>query len=236
MGLDGRRQHSALRGRARPRPSDDRSRWRFGLASRKKRPAGGRSDPVMTPVRIGFLTRWFKPETRSSVPLVMQALAEAGAIVDVIHPVAGMSDLSQLRVQHDLYVLKQMSGLAVSIAGVLHLQGAAIVNPYPVTLTLNDKIVAFGILRRAGAPVPDTFLTSQPTTLAPLLETGPLIVKPIHGWDGYGVRVISRAGELADLPAGKEPVFAQRYVAPDGPELKMFAIGGRVFGVKREVQ
>src|SRR5438477_9537 len=107
MGLDGRRQHSALRGRARPRPSDGRSRWRFRLAARKKRPAGGRSGPVMTPVRIGFLTRWFKPQTRSSVPLVMQALAEAGAIVDVIHPVAGMSDLSELRVQHDLYGVKR---------------------------------------------------------------------------------------------------------------------------------
>src|SRR5207247_1476626 len=55
-------------------------------------------------------------------------------------------------------------------------------------------------------------------------------------WDGHGIRVISRAGELADLPASKEPVFAQRYIAPEGPELKMFAIGGRVFGVKRGVQ
>ena len=190
----------------------------------------------MRTVRIGFLTRSFSPQTRSSVPLVMQALVEAGAIVDVIHPLADTTELSQLRPQHDLYVLKQLSGLALSIAGVLHSQGATIVNPYPVTLTLNDKIVAFRILQRAGAPVPDTFLTSQPTTLAPLLETGPLIVKPIHGWDGHGIRVISTAGELADLPAGKEPVFAQRYIAPEGPELKMFAIGGRVFGVKREVQ
>ena len=190
----------------------------------------------MRKVRIGFLTRSFSPQSRSSVPLVMQALAESGAIVDVIHPMADKTELSQVRPEHDLYVLKQMSGLAVSIAGVLHSQGAAIVNPYPVTLTLNDKIVAFRILQRAGAPVPDTFVTSQPTTLAPLLETGLLIVKPIHGWDGHGVRVISRAGELADLPAGKEPVFAQRYIAPEGSELKMFAIGGRVFGVRREVQ
>ncbi len=190
----------------------------------------------MTPVRIGFLTRRFKPETRSSVPLVMQALAEAGAIVDVIHPVAGMSDLSQLRVQHDLYVLKQMSGLAVSIAGALHAQGAAIVNPYPVTQALSDKIVACRILQRAGAPIPETYVTSHVDTFAQLLETGPLIVKPVRGWDGHGVRVITKASELADLPPGKEPIFAQRYIPPEGPELKMFSIGGRVFGVKREVR
>ena len=33
----------------------------------------------MRTVRIGFLTRSFSPQTRSSVPLVMQALVEAGA-------------------------------------------------------------------------------------------------------------------------------------------------------------
>ncbi len=190
----------------------------------------------MTRVRIGFLTRRFKPETRSSVPLVMQALAEAGAIVDVIHPIAGMSDLSELRVQHDLYVLKQMNGLAVSIAGALHAQGATIVNPYPVTMALSDKIVAFRILQRAGVPTPATYVTSHANTFAPLLETGPLIVKPVRGWDGHGVRVITKASELADLPPGKEPMFAQRYIPPEGPELKMFSIGGRVFGVKTEVQ
>jgi len=190
----------------------------------------------MMKVRIGFLTRAFSPETRSSVPLVMRALVEAGAIVDVVHPLVGPTDLAGLRIQHDLYVLKQMSGLAVSLAGVLHAQGAAIVNPYPVTLALSDKIVTFRVLQRAGAPLPDTYVFSEPITVAPLLETGPLIVKPVRGWDGHGVRIISKASELADLPARKEPMFAQRYIPPEGHELKMFAIGGRVFGVRRDVQ
>src|SRR5437763_75962 len=185
----------------------------------------------MMKVRIGFLTRAFSPETRSSVPLVMRALVEAGAIVDVVHPLVGPTDLAGLRIQHDLYVLKQMSGLAVSLAGVLHAQGAAIVNPYPVTLALSDKIVTFRVLQRAGVPLPDTYVFSDPITVAPLLETGPLIVKPVRGWDGHGVRIISKASELADLPARKEPMFAQRYIPPEGHELKMFAIGGRAFGV-----
>src|SRR5206468_7211709 len=171
----------------------------------------------MRRVRIGFLTRSFSPQTRSSVPLVMQALVEAGAIVDVIHPMADRTELSQLRPEHDLYVLKQMSGLALSIAGALHSQGAAIVNPYPVTLALADKIVAFRILQRAGAPTPETYVTSHVDSFAPLLETGPLIVKPVRGWDGHGVRIIARASELADLPPSKEPLFAQRYIPPQGP-------------------
>ena len=119
----------------------------------------------MRNVRIGFLTRSFSPQTRSSVPLVMQALVELGALVDVVHPPPQPIDLSRLRVEHDLYLLKQMSGLAVSIAGALHAQGAAIVNPYPVTQALSDKVVAFGILQRAGVPTPDTYLMPHPTGL-----------------------------------------------------------------------
>ena len=142
----------------------------------------------MMKVRIGFLTRAFSPETRSSVPLVMRALVEAGAIVDVVHPLVGPTDLAGLRIQHDLYVLKQMSGLAVSLAGVLHAQGAAIVNPYPVTLALSDKIVTFRVLQRAGVPLPDTYVFSDPITVAPLLETVDLVRHfPVR--DAFGRRV-----------------------------------------------
>ena len=184
-------------------------------------------------MRIGFLARSFSPETKSYMPLVMRALAEAGAVVDVVHPAAGVVDLSNVRVEHDLYVLKQISGLAVSIAGALHAQGAAIVNPYPVTVALHDKIVMSHMLKAAGVPIPATYLTSQPDELAPLLETGPLIVKPYKGTDGHGIRVIKSAAELADVSRGKEPVFAQRYHPPQGRDRKMFSIGGQIFGVKK---
>jgi len=187
----------------------------------------------MRKLRIGFLTRSFSPQTRSYVPLVMRALTDAGAVVDVIHPVAGVTDLSNVRVEHDLYVLKQISGLAVSIAGALHAQDAAIVNPYPVTLAVHDKIVMFRTLQAAGVRIPATYVTSRPDELAPLLEAGPLIVKPYRGTGGHGIRVIKSATELADVPLGKEPVFAQRYHPPQGCDRKMFSIGGRIFGVKK---
>jgi ribosomal protein S6--L-glutamate ligase len=187
----------------------------------------------MRKLRIGFLARSFSPQTRSYIPLVMRTLEELGAVVDVIHPAAGVTALSDVRVEHDLYVLKQISGLAVSLAGALDAQGAAIVNPYPVTVALYDKIVMFRILQAAGVPTPATYVSSHPSELAPLLEAGPLIVKPYHGTGGYGIRIIRSAAELADVPHGKEPVFAQRYHPPRGRDRKMFAIGGQIFGVKK---
>jgi len=187
----------------------------------------------MRKLRIGFLARSFSPQTRSYVPLVIRALEELGAVVDLIHPAAGVTDLSTVRVEHDLYVLKQQSGLALSLAGVLHAQGAAIVNPYPVSLALRDKIVMSRILQAAGVSTPATYVTSHPDKLAPLLEAGPLIVKPYQGTGGYGIRIIRSAAELADVPASKDPVFAQRYHPPQGPDRKMLSIGGRIFGVKK---
>ena len=56
------------------------------------------------------------------MPRVVRALADAGAEVDVIHPLERAVDLSQVRVQHDMYVLRQMSRLSLSLAGALHEQ------------------------------------------------------------------------------------------------------------------
>ena len=188
----------------------------------------------MRKLRIAFLARSFSPQTRSQIPLVMQMLTEVGAVVDLIHPLAGVTDLSNVHIDHDLYVLHQIDGFALSLAGALHTQGAAIVNPYPVTLALRDKIVMSRILQTAGVRTPATYVTSHPDKLAPLLEAGPLIVKPYKGTDGHGIRVIRSAAELADVPHGKEdkerhgkePVFAQRYHPPQGRDRKMYVIGG----------
>jgi ribosomal protein S6--L-glutamate ligase len=166
--------------------------------------------------------------------LVMRVLSEAGVEVDVVHPVRRPVDLSHVRVEHDLYVLRKMSGLAFSLAGALHELGAAIVNPYPVSAALRDRIVTFRILQAAGLPTPATYVASRAEELAPLLAAGPLILKPNQGGGGHGIRIVRSAAELAEVPYDRHaPVFAQRYHTPRGRDRKVYAIGGRLFGVKK---
>jgi ribosomal protein S6--L-glutamate ligase len=184
----------------------------------------------MRRLRIGFLLPRYKERSPSQMPAVLQLLADAGVVVDVVHPAGRNVDLSEVRVEHDLYVLKKMTGLAFSLAGALHTRGAHIVNPYPASAALRDKIVAFRILQAARVPTPATYVASRPEHLAPLLEAGPLIIKPFQGFGGYGVRIIRAAAELADVPRDKDPVFAQRYHPPDGRDRKLYAIGDRIFG------
>ena len=189
--------------------------------------------PTLGKLRIGFLVPSYSPQSTSHMPTVMRALSDAGVVVDVIHPVKQMLELSDVRVEHDLYVLKKTSRLALSIAGALHAQGAVIVNPYPVSVALRDKIITSRILQSAGVPTPDTYVASRPERLESLLDGGPLVVKPYQGSDGFGIRVVRSVAELAAVPAGKDPVFAQRYHPPQGRDRKMYVIGGRVFGVKK---
>jgi len=131
----------------------------------------------MKTLRIGFLLPRTSLHGGNYMCLAMRALAEAGADVDVVHPVDHPVEVSRVRVEHDLYVLRKTSGLAFSLAGALDQLGAAVVNPYPVSAALRDKIVTFRILQAAGIPTPATYVASRAEELAPLLDAGPLVLK-----------------------------------------------------------
>lgn len=191
-------------------------------------------------MKIAFLLVKHPPERKSPImPEVFRLLRERGAEVDLLYPDEQLTDLSRVRVEHDLYVLKSGSETALSLAGALHHQGAAIMNPYPAAAALRDKVVSTRMLQAAGVPVPETWVASDARQLVPLLDGGPLIVKPYRGSQGRGVRVVRDAAALADgaAPGGEEGalVFAQRFHPADGAgtDLKLYAAGGRAFGVRR---
>jgi ribosomal protein S6--L-glutamate ligase len=189
-------------------------------------------------VKIAFFVARHPPGKKSPImPEVFRILGERGVDVALLYPDEELTDLARVRVEHDLYVLKSGTETALSLAGALHHQGAAILNPYPAAAALRDKVVSTRILQAAGVPVPETWIAPSPMLFAPLLGDGPLIVKPYRGTQGRGVRVVRDASELgpgAAPVAGEEALFfAQRFHAPDESDLKLYVAQGRTFGVKR---
>jgi ribosomal protein S6--L-glutamate ligase len=185
-------------------------------------------------MRIAFLM-FRHPRNRMSpiLPDVVRLLGDWGVDVELIYPEGQLNDLSRLRVEHDLYVLKSGTEIALSVAGALDSRGASILNSYAVSAACRDKIVATHILQHAGVPVPDTYIADNPAELAPLLDHGPLVLKPYRGSQGRGVQVVRDADELHAVGSPEGPVFAQRYHEPDGRDRKLYCIGDRLFGVKR---
>jgi ribosomal protein S6--L-glutamate ligase len=185
-------------------------------------------------MRIGWIAmRCSSPRVSPIMPEVVRLLSEWGATVDTIHPEDALTDLAGVRAEHDLYVLKSGTELALSLAGALDSVGASILNPYPVACACRDKVVATRVLQGAGVPVPETFVAHDPWRLAPLLDDGPLVVKPHRGSKGRGVQVIWDADELDALAPVGGVLFAMRYHEPEGRDRKIYCIGGQLFGVKR---
>jgi ribosomal protein S6--L-glutamate ligase len=181
-------------------------------------------------MRIGIIVRWVNPNLEEMV----QELSNRGAKVDLIYPDVQTISLANWRVDHDLYLLKSGTESALSMAGALHVLGAAILNPYPTTVLLRNKIIVTRALQAAGIPTPETYIAPDPEGLAPFLEDGPVIVKPYRGSRGEGVQIVTHPDELKGVPVDG-PVLAQRYHKPDPGEAdrKIYRIGEQIFGVKR---
>ena len=182
-------------------------------------------------MRIGVIADWLNPNMQQLVEL----LRNRGVTLDLIYPEKQMTDLSQVKVEHDLYLLKSGTEPALSLGGSLHVLGAVTLNPYPVVSMLRNKVIVMRALQSVGVPVPDTYMTTNIGDFVPLLAAGPLIVKPYRGTRGRGV-VVVRTPEELESQSDDELLLAQRYHAPDGPDgfdYKLFRIGERVFGIRR---
>jgi ribosomal protein S6--L-glutamate ligase len=185
-------------------------------------------------MRIGLILVRHPDERESPImPELARLLSARGAKVDRLYPDEEFADLGRLRVQHDLYVLKSGTETALSLAGALHESGATILNPYPVAAACRDKVLTTHALRVAGVPLPDTYVAARLEQLEPLLEQGPLVVKPSRGSQGRGVRVVRTAADLLAVEVDGWPLLAQRFKEPKGRDRKLYRIGDRVFGVKR---
>lgn len=187
-------------------------------------------------MKIGVLMLKYPSDHESSVfSGVIRFLESWDVRVDVIYPEDMVIHLSEVRPEHDLYVLKSRTEMALGLAGMLHAAGAAVLNPYPISAMLRDRITTTRMLMAAGIPVPETIVTARPEKLASLLSTGPLALKHFRGSMARGIHVVWDAEELDGVPSNQGPVYAQRFLTTMGIMRRVYAISGQVFGVRTEL-
>lgn len=164
---------------------------------------------------------------------VFARLEDRGCEVDWMVPEEQLTHADGLAPEYDLYLLKSQTELALSLAAILDAQGARLVNPYPACAAVRDKVVAAHRLRAAEISSPWTWVTREPAAIAPLLERGPIVVKPHRGLHGAGVHFIRSPAELQALPEFDGPMVVQDHVAGGEEDLKLYVVGQRVFGVRK---
>src|SRR5437879_11353343 len=108
-------------------------------------------------MKIGMVMLRHPPTRKSPImPEVVRLLVDWGVTVEVIYPEERVTDLANVKPEHDLYVLKSGSELALSLSAALHATGANILNPYPVAAALRDAAAATRIVVPAAAAYPHT--------------------------------------------------------------------------------
>jgi glutathione synthase/RimK-type ligase-like ATP-grasp enzyme len=164
---------------------------------------------------------------------VFLTLKRRGFEVDAGIPEELVVSPAAVTVEHDLYVLKSHSELSLSLAGCLHDQGARVLNPYPCSALVHDKVMASRRLRAAGIPSPRSWCTDDLTLLRPLAEERRLIIKPHRSSRGAGVHVVHSPRELAAIAPPTMAVMVQEYVEGTGQDLKVYVVGDHVFAVRK---
>jgi ribosomal protein S6--L-glutamate ligase len=180
-----------------------------------------------------ILERGVPPRQNPTVVETLDLLADGGVTTSVRYPDEELIRLDRLRPEADLYLLKSNTELALSLATALEYQGARVINTAEATARAKNKVVAAATLRLAGLPLPRSLVAGRPSQLAPELASGPLILKPHRGHYGAGVAVAATPSSLPTDDTSPDLVFAQRHLAGARLDLKVFAIGDTLCGVRK---
>ena len=170
----------------------------------------------------------------SIVSAMKDELSKRGADVRVIFPENELIDLAKFRIEDNLYVIKSVGHLGLGLAGALHKAGAQLLNPYPAIAIIKNKVAVNQVLGSADIPIPETFTTTDPSSLSALLKQYPLIAKPFDGNRGKGIQILRTDDELMSAEFG-EFLMVQRYCEPDEPNtfIKAYYLDGQIFLRKR---
>jgi ribosomal protein S6--L-glutamate ligase len=203
-------------------------------------------------MRICFLME--PPRSKNSVTYdVMNGLQSSGADVDLVTERSGMIDLEKFKFDYDLYLFKSHSPLAESLAAAAHYRDARLLNEYPATMKVRDKVLTCTLLLQAGLPTPKTFVTDSIESLRPLLREFPLVIKPYRGRRGEGIEICHDETQFDDLikkraanfltadddggedgtALGERLIYAQEYEEHEPFDYKAYAIGDFVYAIKR---
>jgi ribosomal protein S6--L-glutamate ligase len=103
-----------------------------------------------------------------------------------------------------------------------------------------DKYLAAARMEEAGLPVPPAAVCERADDARAAFEElgGDVVVKPIFGSEGRGIRRIASAGAadaiFRDLEAAGSAILIQRYIDHPTGDLRLFVLGGEVLcGIRR---
>lgn len=162
------------------------------------------------------------------------ALMGEGHDVIVLDPQAYEVGKDLAMADVDLVVARGRSWTVLSLLGWAETLGRPILDPKSSVAAVHNKADMATTLADAGLPIPRTFVGAV-ADLAKQVPAScyPLILKPIFGDNGRGLRIVGTPGELKKLDWPEDTALAQHYLPNDGHDLKLYGIGHRIWAVRK---
>lgn len=167
-----------------------------------------------------------KPPKASTIfPEVFDRLATAGVESSVHLPHDGAVDHDAVRAA-DLVVHRGLDASALGLVADLHAVGARLVNSYPGTVRLADRVAMIRALE--GLPVPPTQVVSDWAQVPEAAGDRTCVVKSATG-PGRGAALVVGTAEELRVDRGLEPPFlVQDYVVAGEMDHKLYLVGDEV--------
>jgi tetrahydromethanopterin:alpha-L-glutamate ligase len=138
----------------------------------------------------------------------------------------------------------EMITMRLGVLHALEALGAPVVNSATTIERCTDKSMASFLIARAGLRTPATFVTQNIAQARAIARRecgfGPLVLKPLFGAQGWGLRLIAREADLPSQDEARGVYYLQRFVAPkrgaEGFEdMRVLVSAGRIVGAMRRV-
>jgi glutathione synthase/RimK-type ligase-like ATP-grasp enzyme len=138
----------------------------------------------------------------------------------------------------DVYLLKAHTDLALSLGRKLEESGCRVINGARATAACQDRVLMANRLKAAGIAAPRLLAHGTVATVCRVCEDWtryPLMIKSRISRRGDLVTVAWTRSDLEALKDGwaEEPVVVQEYIHNSGWDVKLFAVGRRIFAGRR---
>ncbi|MGH9014750.1 MAG: ATP-grasp domain-containing protein [Acidimicrobiia bacterium] len=165
-----------------------------------------------------------------------RALVELGHDVAVLEPESHAFDVADSRwlTGVGMVVARGRSLPVLAALSQAEAHSVATINCRRGVALVHNKVDLAVALAAAQVPTPQTF-AGAPALLAASVPTRayPLILKPTHGDNGTGLRLVDDPDELRSLEWPEPVALAQPFIPNDGYDLKLYAIGDYLFAVRK---
>jgi tetrahydromethanopterin:alpha-L-glutamate ligase len=160
----------------------------------------------------------------NSTGAVMQELERAGARYEVLD--LGSIDPLDSGLENELIWVCgiRQDGHQFETLSVLALDNRVINTPDSI-VACASKVMTTALLLQNGVRTPETaYVRSEAQARDFLARHGKVVYKPLYGYDGNGIRLVTEPGEL-----GPGPWYLQEYVKNDR-DFRVFVLGGEAVG------